>query len=93
MGLEREDLISLAFFLGSDYTEGINGIGIVNAMEILDAFSMKKENGGVLSGLLKFKEWVKGYDPTSDILGVEDNDFLPSVVNDEKMVIFSFIFH
>ena len=31
-------LVSLAFFLGSDYTDGVTGVGIVNAMEILHAF-------------------------------------------------------
>jgi DNA excision repair protein ERCC-5 len=38
LGLPRENLVSLAFLLGSDYTEGVNGVGIVNAMEILHAF-------------------------------------------------------
>lgn len=46
--LNREDLISLAYLLGSDYTEGLKGIGPVNAMKILKIF------GGNLS---KFKEW------------------------------------
>lgn len=68
MGLTREDLISLAFFLGSDYTEGVNGVGIVNAMEIIHAFPMKEETGGIISGLHKFKEWLRGYDFASDIL-------------------------
>jgi len=31
-------LIYLALFLGSDYTEGIRGVGIVNGMEIVHAF-------------------------------------------------------
>jgi DNA excision repair protein ERCC-5 len=35
LGLSREDFIALAFFLGSDYTDGVNGVGIVNAMEII----------------------------------------------------------
>ena len=32
LGLNRQKLIYLALLLGSDYTEGINGIGIVNAV-------------------------------------------------------------
>lgn len=40
MGLWREDLVALAYFLGSDYTEGVNGVGIVNAAEIIHAFPM-----------------------------------------------------
>jgi DNA excision repair protein ERCC-5 len=33
--LTREKLILFALMLGSDYTDGVKGIGIVNAMEIL----------------------------------------------------------
>jgi 5'-3' exonuclease len=34
----------MAYLLGSDYTDGVKGIGIVNAMEILDVFgSQSKE--------------------------------------------------
>ena len=32
VGLDRQKLIYLALLLGSDYTEGISGIGIVNAV-------------------------------------------------------------
>lgn len=38
LGLTRDKLIYLALFLGSDYTPGIKGVGIVNAMEIVEAF-------------------------------------------------------
>ena len=38
MGLDREKLILIALFLGSDYTEGVKGVGLVNAMEIVEAF-------------------------------------------------------
>jgi DNA excision repair protein ERCC-5 len=34
LGLERGDLAALAMLLGSDYTTGVKGIGIVNAMEV-----------------------------------------------------------
>ncbi|RCK59312.1 DNA repair protein RAD2 [Candida viswanathii] len=47
MGLTRKKLIELALLLGSDYTEGIKGIGPVLAMEILAEFG----------SLEKFKEW------------------------------------
>lgn len=62
MGLAREDLVALAYFLGSDYTEGVTGVGIVNAMEIIQAFSMRTADGGPLAGLAKFKKWLDGYD-------------------------------
>ncbi len=51
MGLDREDLIRLALFMGSDYTMGVQGIAAVNATEIISCFE------GV-EGLKRFKEWV-----------------------------------
>ena len=38
LGISRDHLILLSLFLGSDYTLGIKGVGIVNAMEIVTAF-------------------------------------------------------
>ena len=37
-GLDRLQLINLAYLLGSDYTLGIAGVGIVTAMEVLKDF-------------------------------------------------------
>jgi 5'-3' exonuclease len=34
LGLARGDMVALAMLLGSDYTTGVKGIGIVNAMEV-----------------------------------------------------------
>jgi DNA excision repair protein ERCC-5 len=53
LGIGREHLIQLALLLGSDYTVGVRGVGIVNAMEILEAFP------GV-DGLAEFKAWAGG---------------------------------
>lgn len=41
LGLSREDFIALAFFLGSDYTDGVTGVGIVNAMEIVKVHNFR----------------------------------------------------
>nr|GEV09196.1 DNA repair protein UVH3 isoform X1 [Tanacetum cinerariifolium] len=60
LGLTREKLIRMAMLLGSDYTEGISGIGIVNAVEVLNAFPEE-------DGLQKFREWIESPDPS--ILG------------------------
>lgn len=38
IGLDRTKLINLAYLLGSDYTEGISGVGYVTGMEILNEF-------------------------------------------------------
>ncbi|KAK7395619.1 hypothetical protein VNO78_16183 [Psophocarpus tetragonolobus] len=60
LGLSREKLIRMALLLGSDYTEGVSGIGIVNAIEVVNAFPEE-------DGLVKFRQWVESPDPT--ILG------------------------
>jgi DNA excision repair protein ERCC-5 len=63
-------MVALPYFLGSDYVDGINGIGIVNAMEILQAFPIEEGSGeeGVLTSLRKFKEWLNGYDFAKELL-------------------------
>ncbi|KAK2661838.1 hypothetical protein Ddye_000412 [Dipteronia dyeriana] len=63
LGLTREKLIRMALLLGSDYTEGISGIGIVNAIEVVNAFPED-------DGLHKFREWIESPDPS--ILGKLD---------------------
>lgn len=52
LNLERKDLIDLALLLGSDYTDGLPGIGPVSAMEILAEFK-----GPEKDTLREFKEW------------------------------------
>ncbi|CAO0794715.1 unnamed protein product [Mucor circinelloides] len=68
MLLTRKKLIQLAFLLGSDYTEGIPGVGPVAAMEILSEFSGTKdmeEEEPLEAPLKRFKEWYdKGVDET-----------------------------
>ncbi|GAB2276559.1 hypothetical protein Dimus_011279 [Dionaea muscipula] len=56
LGLDQEKLIRMALLLGSDYTEGISGIGIVNAIEVIHAFPDE-------DGLSKFREWIESPDP------------------------------
>ncbi|KAL6520301.1 hypothetical protein OROMI_032481 [Orobanche minor] len=63
LGLDREKLIHMALLLGSDYTEGISGIGIVNAIEVVNAFPGK-------DGLREFRELIESPDPS--ILGKLD---------------------
>ncbi|KAI0109162.1 PIN domain-like protein [Nemania sp. FL0031] len=50
MSLSREQLISLAQLLGSDYTEGLPGVGPVTAVEILSEFPGTE-------GLKEFHDW------------------------------------
>lgn len=50
LSLSRENLISIAHLLGSDYTEGIPGIGPVTAIEILSEFPGRE-------GLVHFRDW------------------------------------
>ncbi|KAK7033213.1 hypothetical protein R3P38DRAFT_2619130 [Favolaschia claudopus] len=50
LGLDRGTLIRLAYLLGSDYVDGLPGVGPVVAMELLDEFPGE-------DGLHKFKDW------------------------------------
>ncbi|XP_029904339.1 DNA repair protein complementing XP-G cells homolog [Myripristis murdjan] len=52
LGLDRTKLINLAYLLGSDYTEGVPGVGYVTGMEILNEFP-----GPGLEPLTQFSEW------------------------------------
>ncbi|XP_041115858.1 DNA repair protein complementing XP-G cells homolog isoform X1 [Polyodon spathula] len=52
LGLDRSKLINLAYLLGSDYTEGIPGVGYVTGMEILNEFP-----GPGMDPLIKFCDW------------------------------------
>ena len=38
IGLSRSSLVCLAYLLGSDYTPGLEGVGVVNAMEVVGRF-------------------------------------------------------
>ncbi|KAI0044031.1 hypothetical protein FA95DRAFT_1562646 [Auriscalpium vulgare] len=50
LGLERDKLVQLAYLLGSDYVDGLPGVGPVVAMELLKEFPGS-------DGLHKFKAW------------------------------------
>lgn len=45
----------MALFLGSDYTYGIKGVGIVNAMEIVEVFDS-------IEALKRFADWASRAD-------------------------------
>ena len=51
LGMDRQQLIQLGLLLGSDYSEGVAGVGIVNAIEIVHAFHP-------VGGLAAFRQWV-----------------------------------
>lgn len=50
LSLSRDQLISIAHLLGSDYTEGLQGIGPVTALEIISEFPTE-------NGLQEFRDW------------------------------------
>ena len=56
LGLDRHKLIQMALLLGSDYTSGVHGVGVVNAFEIIQAFGC---GGSSAEGLNRFKKWVE----------------------------------
>ncbi|KAF9170743.1 DNA repair protein rad2 [Mortierella sp. AD011] len=64
LGVGRERLVALAYLLGSDYTTGIKGVGLVTAMEIIRLFP-KLEN---------FARWWRGEQQKTNGSGEEDNE-------------------
>ncbi|GAA6054227.1 hypothetical protein JCM3770_001401 [Rhodotorula araucariae] len=50
IGLDRDKLVRLAYLLGSDYTEGLPGVGPVAGRELLEEFPGD-------DGLRRFREW------------------------------------
>ncbi|GMF52491.1 unnamed protein product [Phytophthora fragariaefolia] len=67
LGFSREQIIALALLLGSDYTDGVRGIGIVNATEIAAAYPG-------IEGLREFKEWVQEFDVAKEADRVASGD-------------------
>lgn len=62
LSLKKHQLVALAMLLGGDYTDGVKGVGIVNGMEILQAFSVEDSADGIRGGLQRFREWLDGLD-------------------------------
>ena len=60
LALSRSHFIALAMLLGGDYTSGVKGVGIVNGMEIIQAYHNEIEED-VLKGLTTFKQWLDGF--------------------------------
>ncbi|XP_023213602.1 DNA repair protein complementing XP-G cells homolog [Centruroides sculpturatus] len=54
--MDRDKLIAFALLTGSDYTQGIRGVGPVTAMEILSEFP-----GNGLESLQNFRKWWEGF--------------------------------
>jgi DNA excision repair protein ERCC-5 len=53
IGLDRSQLIQMAYLLGSDYTTGIRGLGPVSSVEVVTTWKSAH-----LQGLVDFKEWA-----------------------------------
>ena len=64
MNLTHDGLVALALLLGGDYTEGVKGVGIVNGMEVIQAFDVSKN---LKEGLTRFRKWLDGFDPADVI--------------------------
>ncbi|KAF9354599.1 DNA repair protein rad2 [Mortierella sp. AD094] len=64
LGVGRERLVALAYLLGSDYTTGIKGVGLITAMEIIRLFPK----------LESFARWWRGEQQKTNDGGEEDNE-------------------
>jgi 5'-3' exonuclease len=65
MKISHEGMVALAMLIGGDYTEGVKGVGVVNGMEILEAFNVSEN--GVEAGLKNFRKWLDGFDPMDSV--------------------------
>lgn len=65
LALQRHQLVALAMLLGGDYTDGVKGVGIVNGMEVLQAFTIHDSEDGIRDGLQRFREWLDGFGDSS----------------------------
>lgn len=73
--VDRVNMVQLCMLLGGDYNEGIKGVGVVSAMEILHAFGAKND------ALAKFHEFIKNgisLEQDVDVVGYHDEMFLMS---------------
>ncbi|KAI0250242.1 hypothetical protein BJV78DRAFT_600137 [Lactifluus subvellereus] len=68
LGLDREKLVQLAYLLGSDYVEGLPGVGPVVAMELLKEFPGS-------DSLHKFKDWWQRVQSGRDKPGESKSNF------------------
>ncbi|KAG9288871.1 hypothetical protein G9A89_001247 [Geosiphon pyriformis] len=82
MHLNREKLIHLSLLLGSDYTEGIPGIGIVTAMEILNGFLG-------INSLKEFKIWWKDVQNGNDACDYKQDRFRDNFKKSRKDFVLS----
>ena len=74
LGLDRGTLVRLAHLLGSDYTEGLTGVGPVVAMELVKEFPGE-------DGLERFAEWWRKVQSGRDKKGEGVNKFRKSFVS------------
>lgn len=68
LSLSRDQLIAIAHLLGSDYTEGLPGVGPVTAVEILSEFP-------AATGLQEFKDWWASVQHNPQALATEKSTF------------------
>ncbi|KAF9128570.1 DNA repair protein rad2 [Mortierella sp. 14UC] len=59
LGVGRDRLVSLAYLLGSDYTTGVKGVGLVTAMEILRLFPNLEDFARWWRGEQFKQDWVE----------------------------------
>ncbi|CAK9110591.1 unnamed protein product [Durusdinium trenchii] len=78
LGLLQDQLIVLAMLLGCDYTLGVHGVGIVNGLEIVRAYSPGRGAANIeewLKRLETFRSWAQNVaNWGKESAGVQDDD-------------------
>ncbi|WKY00860.1 hypothetical protein Q1695_015127 [Nippostrongylus brasiliensis] len=72
LGLTQSDFVGIAVLSGSDYSSGLAGVGVVNAVELLSEFAVarpdeeKSSEQETVATLMKVKQWMVPFDSQSD---------------------------
>ncbi|EYC01107.1 hypothetical protein Y032_0110g168 [Ancylostoma ceylanicum] len=69
LGLSQSEFVGIAILSGGDYSSGLAGVGVVNAIELLSEFAVTRSadegrslEAETLSTLKKMEEWLKTFE-------------------------------
>lgn len=85
LGLNRDKLVQLAHFLGSDYSDGLPGVGPVVGMELMNEFHGE-------DGLVEFRKWWQKVQSGKDSEKDTNSAFKRRFVRSTMVFFFSMMF-
>ncbi|RCN38837.1 XPG I-region [Ancylostoma caninum] len=74
LGLSQSEFVGIAILSGGDYSSGLAGVGVVNAIELLSEFSVarssdedRSQEAETISTLRKMEEWLNTFESDVEI--------------------------